>query len=174
MTDNKTTQTFTMFPDFIKSDKQVTNLAKMIYSDIYTIVVQGKKFFASNAWLAEKYATTESTASRAVTNLVKCGYITVHMNVGNDKKVIKRVIKLTNKQKELGKNDNLAKMTSSSKQKRPDELSKNAQGNISSNISINNDADKILRLENELKDESLDRIERSFIERKLADLKGND
>lgn len=149
MTDKKTTQTFTMFPDFIKSDKRVTNLAKMIYSDIYTIAAQGKEFFASNAWLAERYVTTESTASRAVRNLVECGYINVSMNVGGDKKVIKRVIKLTTKQKELGKNDNLAKMPSSSKQKRLDELSKNAQGNISTNISTNKPVQSEIELESD-------------------------
>lgn len=149
MADKKTTQTFTMFPDFIKSDKRVTNLAKMIYSDIYTIATQGKEFFASNAWLAERYATTESTASRAVRNLVECGYINVSMNVGGDKKVIKRVIKLSTEQKELGKNDNLAKMPSSSKQKRLDELSKNAQGNISPNISTNKHAQSEISLESD-------------------------
>lgn len=90
MTDKKTTQTFTMFPDFIKSDKRVTNLAKMIYSDIYTIAAQGKEFFASNAWLAERYVTTESTASRAVRNLVECGYINVKIRqyIKNDKSEI--------------------------------------------------------------------------------------
>lgn len=153
MTNKKPTQTFTKFPDFIKSDKRVTNLAKMIYSDIYTIATQGKSFFASNAWLAERYAATEVTISRAVKNLNDCGYITTKMNVGNNKKVIKRVITLSDEYKELIKNDvikndNLSKMISSSYQKRQDVLIKNDKGNRSINISnnITSDFEKLWQL----------------------------
>lgn len=154
MTDKKTTQTFTMFPDFIKSDKRVTNLAKMIYSDIYTIAAQGKEFFASNAWLAERYCATEVTISRAIKNLNDCGYIKMQMNVGSDKKVIKRVITLSDEYKELIKNDvikndNLSKMISASYQKRQEHLIKNDKGNISPNISTNKHAQSKISLESD-------------------------
>lgn len=257
MTDKKTTQTFNQVPTDILDNKELSLLDKFIYGEVFTMSVQGKEFFMSNARLAERYGKSIPTIKRSMQHLKDMGLITVKIQRNEQKMVTKRMVSVgspmtlprVTDEPRVGSPMNRGGVTSEpynrsinrsieytnalesdfeklwklypnkkgkdlafkayQKAIKDGATNKDIQDGIvglkkeitfketdkkfiphggtwfnqkrwedeyetgSVETSVNNDADEILRLENELKDENLDPIERSFMERKLADLKGD-
>lgn len=256
MTDKKTTQTFNQIPTDILDNNELSLLDKFIYGEVFTMSVQGKEFFMSNARLAERYNVTIRTIKRSMKSLKDLGFVTIKMYRNEQKMVTKRSVSVVTSvtppsdmsdttlvtsvtppsdtsvtyNRSINRSieytsalesdfEKLWKLYPNKKGKdlafkayqkaiKDGATNKDIQDGIvglkkeitfketdkkfiphggtwfnqkrwedeyetgSVETSVNNDADEILRLENELKDENLDPIERSFMERKLADLKG--
>ncbi len=106
MTDKKTTQTFNQIPTDILDNKELSLLDKFIYGEVFTMSVQGKEFFMSNARLAERYSKSKNTISRSVNRLSNLGYIHAEMTYNDKKEIEKRVLTLSSKMSiPLVKND---------------------------------------------------------------------
>lgn len=90
MTDKKTTQTFNQIPTDILDNKELSLLDKFIYGEVFTMSVQGKEFFMSNARLAERYNVTIRTVQRAIESLKTSGFIKMKTYRNEQKMVIKR------------------------------------------------------------------------------------
>lgn len=90
MTDKKTTQTFNQIPTDILDSKELSLLDKFIYGEVFTMSVQGKEFFMSNARLAERYNVTIRTVQRAIESLKTSGFIKMKTYRNEQKMVTKR------------------------------------------------------------------------------------
>lgn len=92
MTDKKTTQTFNQVPTDILDNKELSLLDKFIYGEVFTMSVQGKEFFMSNARLAERYNVTIRTIKRSMKSLKDLGLVTIKMYRNEQKMVTKRSV----------------------------------------------------------------------------------
>lgn len=92
MTDKKTTQTFNQVPTDILDNKELSLLDKFIYGEVFTMSVQGKDFFMSNARLAERYGKSIPTIKRSMQHLKDMGLITVKIQRNEQKMVTKRMV----------------------------------------------------------------------------------
>ena len=92
MTDKKTTQTFNQVPTDILDNKELSLLDKFIYGEVFTMSVQGKEFFMSNARLAKRYNVTIRTVKRSMKSLKDLGFVTIKMYRNEPKMVTKRSV----------------------------------------------------------------------------------
>lgn len=92
MTDKKTTQTFNQIPTDILDNDELSLLDKFIYGEVFTMSVQGKEFFMSNARLAKRYNVTIRTVKRSMKSLKDLGFVTIKMYRNEQKMVTKRSV----------------------------------------------------------------------------------
>lgn len=97
MTNKKPTQNFNQVPTDILDNKELSLLDKFIYGEVFTMSVQGKEFFMSNARLAERYGKSKNTISRSVNRLSNLGYIHAEMTYNDKQEIEKRVLTLSSK-----------------------------------------------------------------------------
>lgn len=84
---------FSIIPDFVKYDKRLTPLEKLLYSEILSLTSQTGECWASNLHLANLYGVSMRWVQNSIQNLIKLGFIKsrVVKSEGN-----KRYLTLTN------------------------------------------------------------------------------
>lgn len=87
---------YSILPAIIRYDKDLTDKAKLIFSEITSLCNASGECYAQNSYFEDLYNLSESTITRIIRQLKKKGYIDIKYIYKNDTKEIeKRVITLS-------------------------------------------------------------------------------
>ncbi len=105
---------FSILPASVRYDKELTALAKLLFSEITALANKSGKAYPTNKYLAELYGVSKTTISTAISSLENKGYILVDID-RNPKGTFRYITPLMNpmsenlKPKEYNKNNNTSK-----------------------------------------------------------------
>ena len=96
---------YAIIPAEVRYSENLTPNAKLLYGEISALCNKEGYCWATNAYFAKLYKTTNVTISRWFSNLEKEGFISTQMQFDSDKKqVTKRLTKLINHSERINKN----------------------------------------------------------------------
>lgn len=126
-------QTFNQIPTAVILDHDLTDLDKLLYSEVFTMISTAGEFFASNGYLAERFGKSKRSISGSISHLVELGYLNIQIVQNDKKEIVRRTLTLT-KKISIPMEENFHTPT----QNTSIPIEENCADNISINKSINN------------------------------------
>ena len=121
---------FSILTASVRYSKDLTDFEKILFSEITALTHKNGYCTASNAWIAELYGKHPDTISKAISKLVKSGFLSLEI-VRNEKKeiVLRKIFINANADTPIGKNADtpIGKNADTCRQKRQREYYKNNQ-----------------------------------------------
>ena len=121
---------FSILTASVRYSKDLTDFEKILFSEITALTHKNGYCTASNAWIAELYGKHPDTISKAISKLVKSGFLSLEI-VRNEKNeiVLRKIFINANADTPIGKNADtpIGKNADTCRQKRQREYYKNNQ-----------------------------------------------